>query len=116
MAKGLTMSRPESLFTKEFLALNLVFFLAFCNLAVFFHFHQYLHTLPIDSRWFGLLISLFSLLSLILRPIISPFMHAGNARKWLGISCTVVIVLLLTYGLARSFFTMALVRIVHGVG
>ncbi|MBW1798885.1 MAG: MFS transporter, partial [Deltaproteobacteria bacterium] len=84
------MSRPESLFTREFLALNVVFFLSFCNLAVFFHFHQYLHTLPIDSRWFGLLIALFSLLSLILRPIISPFMHTGNARKWLGISCTVV--------------------------
>jgi predicted MFS family arabinose efflux permease len=110
------MPRPESLFTREFLALNVVFFLSFCNLSVFFYFHQYLHTLPIDSRWFGLLIALFSLLSLILRPIISPFMHTGNARKWLGISCMVVIALLLTYGFARNFYTMALVRILHGVG
>ncbi|MBW2168566.1 MAG: MFS transporter [Deltaproteobacteria bacterium] len=110
------MSQPESLFTKEFIALNVVFLFSFCNLAVFFHFHQYLHTLPIAPQWFGLLIALFSLLSLILRPIISPFLHPGNARKWMFISCIVVIAFLLAYSFARSFFTMALVRILHGVG
>ncbi len=110
------MSQPERLFTKEFIALNVVFLFSFCNLAVFFHFHQYLHTLPIAPRWFGLLIALFSFLSLILRPIISPFLHSGNARKWMVFSCIVVIVFLLAYSFARSFFTMAVVRILHGVG
>ena len=41
--------KPEKLITKEFLALNAIVFLTYCNIAVFFEFHHYLGTLPIDE-------------------------------------------------------------------
>jgi predicted MFS family arabinose efflux permease len=109
------MPKPEKLFTKEFLALNGVAFLAFCNMVVFFQFYLYLHTLPIGPEWYGLLIALFSITGLILRPLISPFLHSGNARMWMVISTAGVIISLLGYNLAIDFWSMFLVRAVHGI-
>ena len=109
------MSRPERLFTKEFLALNGVAFLTFCNMAVFFQFYLFLHTLPISPEWYGFLIASFSITGLILRPLISPFLHSGNARLWMIVSAAGVIVSLLSYNLARDFWSMFLVRSIHGI-
>jgi len=109
------MSEPERLFTKEFLALNGVAFLTLCNMAVFFHFYLYLHTLPIAPEWFGFLIALFSITGLILRPMVSPFLHSGNARVWMLISAAGVTVSLLSYSLAKDFWGMFWVRSIHGV-
>jgi predicted MFS family arabinose efflux permease len=105
---------PERLITKDFLALNAIVFLTYCNIAVFFEFHNYLGTLPIDGKWFGLLIALFSLTVLVIRPIISPLLHPDNAKRWIGISCFWVIMSLLLYNVARDFWTMAAVRLIHG--
>jgi predicted MFS family arabinose efflux permease len=109
-------STPESekLITKDFLALNAIVFLTYCNIAVFFEFHHYLGTLPIDDKWFGLLIALFSVTVLVIRPIISPLLHPDNAKRWIGISCFCVIVSLLLYNVAHGFWTMAIVRLIHG--
>lgn len=109
------MSQPERLFTKEFLALNGVAFLTFCNMAVFFQFYLYLHSLPIASDGYGFLIALFSITGLILRPVISPFLHSNNARIWMMISAAGVIASLLSYNLANNFWSMSLVRAAHGV-
>ncbi len=81
------MLKPERLITKEFIALNAIIFLAFCNIAVFFQFHQYLGTLPIPAEYFGTLIGLFSVSVLVIRPIISPLIHRDNAKRWILISC-----------------------------
>jgi len=109
------MSQPDKLFTKEFLALNGVAFLTFCNMAVFFQFYLYLHTLPIGVEWYGFLIALFSITGLILRPLISPFLHTGNARLWMVLSSAAVVLSLLGYNLAKDFWSMFLVRAVHGI-
>ena len=105
---------PEKLITKDFLALNAIVFLTYCNIAVFFEFHHYLGTLPIDEKWFGLLIALFSVTVLVIRPIISPLLHPDNAKRWIGISCFWVLVSLLLYNVAHGFWTMAVVRLIHG--
>ena len=105
---------PKKLITKDFLALNAIVFLTYCNIAVFFEFHHYLGTLPIDEKWFGLLIALFSVTVLVIRPIISPLLHPDNAKRWIGISCFWVIVSLLLYNVAHDFWTMAVVRLIHG--
>ena len=107
--------KSERLFTKEFLALNGVSFLTLCNMAVFFQFYLYLHTLPIASEWYGLLIAIFSVTGLILRPLISPFLHSGNARTWMLISAAGVTLSLLGYNLAETFWSMFLVRSLHGI-
>ena len=108
------MLKPERLITWEFLALNAIIFLTYCNIAVFFQFYNYLGTLPIAHESFGLLIALFSVTVLIIRPIISPWLHPANAKRWIAISCALVIVSLLLYNVAHDFWTMAAVRLVHG--
>jgi predicted MFS family arabinose efflux permease len=108
------MQKTQKLITPEFVALNAVMFLTFCNLAVFFQFHTYLGTLPIDPEMSGLLIGLFSVTVLIMRPIISPLLRPDNAKRWMGISCFFVVVSLLLYHVALGFWSMAIVRLVHG--
>lgn len=109
------MFQSDKLFTKEFLALNGVAFLTFCNMAVFFQFYLYLHNLTIDPEWYGFLIALFSITGLILRPLVSPFLHLNNARIWMFISTAGVIISLLGYNFAGDFWSMFLVRAVHGI-
>ncbi len=107
--------QPDKLFSREFLALNGISFLIICNMAVFFQFYLYLYTLPIAPAWFGFLIAVFSVTGLILRPFISPFLHAGNARWWIFAGAAGVIISLFGYNLAAGLWTMSLVRAVHGI-
>jgi len=107
-------SVSDSLVTREFFALNTVMFLTYCNIAVFFQFQDYLSTLSLDPKDFGLLIGLFSLVVLVLRPIISPFLTAANAKRWIAVSCALVIGTLVLYNFAKDFWIMALVRVAHG--
>ena len=109
------MSRPNGILTKEFLSLNAIIFLNFCNIAVFFQFHYYLQNeLHLSLRQIGLLIGLFALTGLLIRPIISPFFHSGNAKKWIFLSSAGVILSLLLYRPASDFWSMAFVRVIHG--
>lgn len=104
----------HGLLNKDFIVLSVVMFLAYCNLAAFFQFHEYLSTLPLPPDSFGLLIALFSLAVLILRPVVSLFLNAINAGFWITVSSVVIIASLFSYNLAQTFWTMATVRIIHG--
>jgi MFS family permease len=106
---------PGSLITTEFLALNAILFISYCNVAVFFEFHRYLSTLPIAAGWYGFLIALFSLVVLAVRPFISPFLTPLNSRRWLAISCMGLIPAMFLYGSAQDVWSMSLVRIIHGL-
>jgi predicted MFS family arabinose efflux permease len=108
------MTEGRGIFTKEFIALNVIMFLSFCNLAIFFQFYNYLYNLHFDPRSIGLLISCFSFTVLIIRPLISPFFGPANAKKWIAISSVLVIASLLAYNLAYDFWSMAVVRLLHG--
>lgn len=108
------MGQPQRLFTTDFIALNAIMFLTFCNLAVFFQFHVYLGTLAFTSEQAGLLIALFSVSVLVIRPIISPLLRPDNARRWIAISCFFVVISLFLYHFALGFLSMALVRLFHG--
>jgi predicted MFS family arabinose efflux permease len=108
-------SEPRRLWTIRFAAVNAIMFLTFCNMAVFFQFYDYLHRLPIAPRWFGLLIGLFALVALIIRPLISPWLTPANARKWIVVGCLGVIGSLLLYNPARDLGLMLVVRAVHGL-
>ncbi|NOQ23534.1 MAG: MFS transporter [Candidatus Aegiribacteria sp.] len=104
----------RKLLSRDFIALNAMIFLAYTNLAVFFTFDGYLHTLPIDPALIGLLISAFSLSGLLLRPLISPFLFPTNARRWIAISTLVDIGALFAYGLAGTLWPLLILRLVHG--
>jgi predicted MFS family arabinose efflux permease len=103
------------LFPKELILLFGITFLAYANISVFFRFYAYLNTLSIDPKWFGLLIGIFSAVSLIARPLLSPFFHAGNARRYLCIGAAMAVLSLAAYGLAQAFWGMVWVRAFHGL-
>lgn len=106
--------RSDSLFTREFVALNALLFLAFSNIALFFDFHQYLGIRKIDPEWFGFLIGIFSLVVVVLRPVVSLFLRPDNAKQWIVIGSAMVIPTLLLYAWAQDVWSMALVRSLHG--
>lgn len=103
-------------FTKGFFLLNVIYFLIFSNLAIFFNYYNYLQTLDIAPEWFGILIGLDALISMILRPIISPFFTAKNAPLAILWSAVLVFLTLLGYTIAHSLIPMFLVRLTHGIG
>ncbi|MBF0527327.1 MAG: MFS transporter [Deltaproteobacteria bacterium] len=110
------MPDEDKLFTREFLAIDGVIFIAFSSLAIFYGFERFLATLPIAPKWFGLIIGLFALATVIIRPVISPFFHPGNAKKWMTYGIVAVIISLLLYQFADNWWTMSLIRVFHGAG
>ena len=104
----------EKLLSRDFIAVNAMIFLAYTNLAVFFNLEHHLRSLPIDPRWIGLLIAVFSLSGIILRPLLSPFLFPSNARRWIAISTLADIITLFAYSAAGTFWPMLIVRLVNG--
>ncbi len=106
---------PVSVWNRELFLIFAVVFLAYGNMSVFFQFYEYLRTLPIDPKWFGLLIGAYSAISLAVRPVVSPLFHSGNARRYLYVGAIMVMAALSFYGLASGFLSMLLVRCFHGL-
>lgn len=109
-------SPTPKLYTTAFICLNMAMFLAFVNLAVFFQFYDYLQALNIDPAWFGLLIGIFSAVSLVVRPVISPYFHSDNSLQWAMISTLAVASALAMYSLTSGHMGIILVRTWHGLG
>ncbi|RJR31233.1 MAG: MFS transporter [Desulfobacteraceae bacterium] len=108
------MHREQTLWSKELLLIFGATFLVYANISVFFHFYEYLRTLPIDPGWYGLLISVFSAVPLLVRPVISPLFHTGNAYRFLYIGTVFLMGSLAMYTFAVHFWSMLFVRILHG--
>ncbi|MEW6666258.1 MAG: MFS transporter [Thermodesulfobacteriota bacterium] len=106
-------SHSPSWWNREVIFLFAATFLAYANNSVFFQFYEYLHTLPIEVRWFGLLISVFSAVSLIVRPVVSSLLHRGNAYRSLLVGTALVIVTLAAYSLGQGLWSLLLVRSLH---
>ena len=103
------------LLSRKFLCLMAAAFLAYANISVFFGFVDYLHTLPVPPADYGLLIGALAAVSLIVRPIISPFFHSGNARGLLFLGVGLAVCSLAAYTLATGFWSLLLVRCLHGI-
>jgi predicted MFS family arabinose efflux permease len=101
--------------SRKFLCLMATAFLAYANISVFFGFVDFLHTLPIAPADYGLLIGTLAAVSLVVRPLISPFFHSGNARLLLFLGTGLAFCALAAYTLATGFWSMLLVRGLHGI-
>jgi predicted MFS family arabinose efflux permease len=115
VARSAGRGASRAVWSRSFICICLVTFLAYANNSVFFSFYEYLKTLPIAPESFGLLIAVFSAVSLVVRPVMSPFVHSGNARRLLFAGTLMVAVALAAYSLALNFWSMLLVRILHGL-
>ncbi|HOL05903.1 MAG TPA: MFS transporter, partial [Syntrophorhabdaceae bacterium] len=109
------MEKTGSILTKRFICLNIIYFLVFSNLAIFFNYYNYLETLPIDHKWFGFLMGFDALIALILRPLVSPFFTPRNAPISILWGTIFVFLSLLGYAVAKSLIPMILVRGIHGI-
>ncbi len=108
------MMKTESLWTREFIAINAIAFLTYCNIAIFFQFHDYLATLNIPPNQIGFLIAIFSISALIIRPIISPMVTDENSKKWMFAGCCLLVGSLALYNFSTGFWSMAITRALHG--
>lgn len=104
----------DKLWTPTFVALNLILFLNFCNISIFFRFDAYLKSLGMPQSNIGLVIGLFSLATLIVRPAISPFLQPANAKRWIFWGLVFTVGCLLAYRLPHDFYSMAILRLAHG--
>ncbi len=106
---------PNTLWNRQFVILIGITFLTYANISVFFQFYSYLKALPIDPRWFGLIIGTFAAVSLLVRPMVSPFFHAGNARRFLVLGTFMIILSLAGYSAVHSLAGMLMLRSFHGL-
>ncbi|MBI9075232.1 MAG: MFS transporter [Desulfatibacillum sp.] len=103
------------LFTGSFMLLLLVFFLGLCNMAVFFNFYDCLIRGGVEAKTAGLLLGLFPLTALIVRPFISPFIHPQNALPWIACGTGGMILCLGGYAVASGAAFFGLLRALHGL-
>lgn len=106
----------SSIFTREFVLLNIVLGCASAAMALFFQFHQYLLSLGIDPRWHGFLIGADAVTGIVLQPLLSPYLHGGNAKKVAAAGICIMAAALGLYNFAETISTIACVRILHGSG
>lgn len=109
------MKNPRSMATPEFLALGFVTFCAFCQISLFYGLMAYLERLGIPLAWRGPLVSLEPLTAFLLRPLVAPLIHGGNALRVLLAALGLVVLVLLGYAFATTLPAMAALRVLHGV-
>ncbi len=104
------------LFTAVFLGLCLVNFLAFCNLSIFYGFHDHLAALGVPEAWRGPLLALEPLAAFALRPVLGPLVTPRNGVRLVGGGLLLLTLALAAYPSVRSIPAVAAVRVLHGLG
>ncbi|KMY66503.1 hypothetical protein AAU61_15195 [Desulfocarbo indianensis] len=103
------------LFNRGLVLIVLAVFLVFCNMAVFFEFYDYLKYLRLPAASQGIIIGVFSLVALIVRPLLSIVLNPSNAKAGMIVGAAGVVVSLFLYGLVDGVAGMLAVRVVHGL-
>lgn len=109
-------SPMERLWTREFIAVNLICLLAFGTLSIFYGFYAFLEAREVAPAWRGPIIGLFSLAALLLRPYISTQLGPKTVIPAMVLGQSVSFVALLSYSSLDSAWSLALVRLLHGSG
>ena len=111
-AKGST----PSVWSREFLLVNAILFIAAAGLAVFFDFQRHLELLAIPKYWIGPLISADGLAGLAVQVAITPFLHQQNARRGMFAGVLILCLAFVGYRWATDPGAMLAVRMLHGCG
>jgi len=105
---------PKPLLSLEFILLAGISFFAFCNMAVFYGFYDYLETIGIPVEWRGVLLGLEPFTAFILRLLLIPLISAANGARMLLIDLLLLVVALLSYRWATTISSLIVLRILHG--
>lgn len=108
------MTAPRSLFSLEFILLACISFFAFCNMAVFYGFYNYLGHIGIPPEWRGVLLGLEPFTAFVLRLLLIPLISVGNAARVLLFGLLLLVVALWGYRWALTVPSLMLLRILHG--
>lgn len=108
------MREPAKLLTVEFVVLNLVVALSFCNISVFYSFFHYLGTLDLPPAWRGFLVGLEPLTAFVLRLVAIPFIHGRNALALMAVSLVTLILVSWSYLGAVTIPALIALRVLHG--
>ena len=108
------MPASKSLLSLEFILLAGISFFAFCNMAVFYGFYDYLGHLGIPAEWRGVLLGLEPFTAFGLRLLLIPLISVGNAARVLLISLLLLVITLLSYRWALTIPGLIGLRILHG--
>ncbi|RJX33357.1 MAG: MFS transporter [Desulfarculus sp.] len=106
---------PRALWNRNFIIYNLIAFLTFCNVSVFFAYFRHLTQEGLSAQEAGLVVGTFSLSVLVLRPILSPWLTPFNARPWMAVGAAGVLAALLLYNLRLGLPGLIALRLGHGV-
>lgn len=110
-----SLSQRDTILTYPFIALCVVAFLGFGNIAVFYNFNAYLDGLGIPPIWRAWLLALQPLAGLLLRPIVSPWLNGSNG---VGVVCGSLLlnsIVLLLYPTATGVMALFAIRMLHGI-
>ncbi len=105
---------PKPLLSLEFILLAGISFFAFCNMAVFYGFYDYLETIGIPVEWRGVLLGLEPFTAFMLRLLLIPLISAANGARMLLIGLLLLVVALLSYRWATTIPSLIVLRILHG--
>lgn len=105
---------PKPLLSMEFVLLAGISFFAFCNMAVFYGFYDYLETIGIPVEWRGVLLGLEPFTAFMLRLLLIPLISAANGARMLLIGLLLLVVALLSYRWATTISSLIVLRILHG--
>ncbi|MBS1187733.1 MAG: major facilitator superfamily 1 [Burkholderiaceae bacterium] len=109
-------SKQSSVWSREFLLINTILFIAAAGLAVFFDLQRHLESLAIPKYWIGALISADGLAGLAVQIVITPFLHQRNARPAMFAGVLILCAAFVGYRWAADPGTMLAVRMLHGCG
>jgi MFS family permease len=110
------MTEPRKLLTFEFFGLCLVAFLAVCNVSVFYNLFNYLQTLGIPAGLRGLVIGTYSLTSMVLYLVVSPFLNMANAPRTMLLGMVIMVATGFSYFFVHSFWGLMALRMLNGAG
>ncbi|MDQ5986226.1 MAG: hypothetical protein CSYNP_01945 [Syntrophus sp. SKADARSKE-3] len=108
------MNQTRTLFSFEFLALNLIMVAAFCNVSVFYSFYHYLGIIDIPVVWRGFLVGLEPMAAFALRLFIIPWIHLRNAFTVMTVSLVLLVAVSCAYLWAGAVPALICLRIFHG--
>ncbi|MEI6888119.1 MAG: MFS transporter [Bacteroidales bacterium] len=110
------MTERSTLLSPGFVLINLQFGLITTITALFFLFSGYLSQMGFNPATGGLILSADSLAAFIVQPLITPLIHAGNARRWLLGGAILFSLSLFMLGQLSAIPLLIAARLLQGAG